>query len=222
MTIQKHEFIEVSYTAKTQEGLVFDTTDKEIAQKEGLYDEKKTYGPLTLCVGEYQVVQGLDESFIGKEEKTSYSLTVEPQKAFGKKKADLIKLIPTSKFKQQGMQVAPGMQVYINNQMAVIKTVSGGRALVDFNHPLSGQHIEYEVKIGTKITDTQKQLDSLIQLQFPNSTTSINDSNQATITLAQEIPKEYTQIIEKQIKKLIPKLEKIDFLVTKPTTKKEA
>ncbi len=217
MTIQKHDFIEVSYTAKTAEGMVFDTTDETIAKEHGIYGQQKTYGSLTLCVGEYQVVQGLDESFIGKTEDTTYTVTVEPEKAFGKKRAEKIKLVPLKKFTEQGITPQQGLQVYVDNQMAVIKTVSGGRCLVDFNHPLSGKSIIYDVAIKQKVTDEEKQLTSLITLQFPNSSIKVDKEKNAQITLPQKLPEQYTQIIEKQIKKLIPTIQKITFLEKQQT-----
>ncbi|MBT7706870.1 peptidylprolyl isomerase, partial [archaeon] len=35
-TIKEHDFIEVEYTGKFPDGKVFDTTDKELAQKESI------------------------------------------------------------------------------------------------------------------------------------------------------------------------------------------
>ncbi|MFT4313239.1 MAG: FKBP-type peptidyl-prolyl cis-trans isomerase, partial [Candidatus Woesearchaeota archaeon] len=222
MTIQKHDFIEVSYTAKTPEGLIFDTTDQKIAKEHGIDRPNKKYGPLTLCVGEYQVIQGLDESFIGRKIPDEYEIVVPAEKAFGKKRADKIRLVPLRKFKEQGMNPQPGMQVYIDNQMAVVKTVSGGRAFVDFNHPLASKDIMYSVKIEKKVEDTATQLSSLIELQFGSVAKTKIANDKATIEYPQEVPAEYAKILKTQILKIIPALKDIDFTVSRKEAPKKA
>jgi FKBP-type peptidyl-prolyl cis-trans isomerase 2 len=210
MKIQKGQFIEVSYTAQTQEGMIFDSTDEAIAKKSGIYSEKKSYGPQIVCVGEYQVITGLDNALLDKEESEEFSVTIEPQDAYGKKKAELLKLVPAKKFKEQGVQVAPGMQVYIDNQIAQVKTVSSGRAYVDFNHPLAGKTVTYDVKVGKVIEDVKTQFESLITMQFRDADCSLEGTD-ATVAIPQEMPKEVGEIIEKQIKKLIPKITSVTF-----------
>jgi len=44
MSIQKGDFIRVSYTGKTDEGRVFDTTNEDVAKANNIYNEKGKYG----------------------------------------------------------------------------------------------------------------------------------------------------------------------------------
>ena len=47
--------------------------------------------------------------------------------------------------------------VNIDNTMGVIRSVSGGRVIVDFNHPLSSKSVHYDVEI-IKIVEDKKAM----------------------------------------------------------------
>ena len=67
--IQKNDFIEIEYTGKTKdEGIIFDTTDEKLAKEQGFLQENAAYGPVIICVGQNQVISGLDNGiFMLKE-----------------------------------------------------------------------------------------------------------------------------------------------------------
>ncbi|GAG16317.1 unnamed protein product, partial [marine sediment metagenome] len=163
--IKKKDFVEIEYTGKLkEENIIFDTTDEKIAKENKLHNHD--YGPVTICVGEEQLLKGLDKNIEGKETGKEYDFDINPEDAFGKKNAKLIQLIPTNKFKQQKIQPMPGMQLNIDGVVGTVKTVSGGRTLVDFNHPLSGKELSYKIKINKKITDDKEKLSSYLKLSL--------------------------------------------------------
>jgi FKBP-type peptidyl-prolyl cis-trans isomerase 2 len=163
--ISKKDFVEIEYTGRLkEENIVFDTTDEKVAKENNLQGGE--YGPVVICVGENQVLKGIDKNLEGKEIGKEYSLKIPPEDAFGTKDAKLIQLIPTNKFKQQNIQPMPGMQLNIDGIMGTVKTVSGGRTLVDFNHPLSGREMSYTVKVNKKITDDNEKLAGYLRLSL--------------------------------------------------------
>ena len=165
MTINKGDFIKIIYTGRIlDDNSVFDTTDQEIAKKEGF--EKKNIEPVVIRVGDGQLIQGLDEDVLGKELNKDYSVNIIPEKAFGKKSAKLIQLVSLSKFKNENIKPMPGLQVQINDQMGIVKTVTGGRVMVDFNHPLSGKDVKYEYKILNIIKDDIEKIKSYFLTSF--------------------------------------------------------
>ena len=83
MAVQKGDFIKLSYTGKLQNGVVFDTTDANVARENGIYNEKASYGPETVIIGKGYVVAGLDEDIIGKEVGEKGHVEVPPEKGFG-------------------------------------------------------------------------------------------------------------------------------------------
>ena len=85
-TVKKDDFVELEYTGVLKDlNAVFDTTSEETAKKEGIHDPKMTYGPVSICIGQGQILQGLDSSLEGLEVGKEHELTLPPEKAFGKK-----------------------------------------------------------------------------------------------------------------------------------------
>ncbi len=159
--IKKGDFVEIQYKGFVNEQL-FDTTDEKEAKSHGIWRQGFPYGQVRIKVGEGHVLKGLDEEIVDKEIGTDLSVKLPPEKAFGKKSAQMIKMIPMSKFRKDNVQPQNGMVVNIDGIMATIKRVGGGRVLVDFNHPLADKEIEYKAKVLRKITDDKELVESII------------------------------------------------------------
>jgi peptidylprolyl isomerase len=211
LAIKEKDFIQITYTGKvTENNAVFDTTDENIAKAAKLYDSRKNYGSVIICVGQRQVLEGLDTALIGKSENEAFDVIVPAEKAFGKKSADNIQFIPANKFLEQKIQPQVGLSVHVNKQQGIIKTVSGGRCLVDFNHPIAGKDVTYKVQLGKLITDPKAKLDALLGLTFKGMETTVV-TGEATVTAPHELPKPFQEIIEKQIKLTIPEISTVAF-----------
>jgi len=209
--IKKNNFIELEYTGATEDGFVFDTTDKKTATENGLDNPQAKYGPQVICVGEQQVLKGLDEQIVGKEPGKEYTISVKAEDGFGKKKASHIQLIATSKFKKQGVNPMPGLQVNIDNMVGIVKTVTGGRTMVDFNHPLSSKDLTYKIKITKVVMDKKTQADSVLTMMFGDTFKSELKENNLKVEMKMKMPEDISKKIEKQITKLIPSINKVVF-----------
>ncbi|MDI6738445.1 MAG: peptidylprolyl isomerase [Nanoarchaeota archaeon] len=209
MALKKGDFIEIVYTGKIKEsGKVFDTNDKEAAKKDGLFSEKSKYEPIAICIGEGDVVKGLDESFEGKEAGKEFRVEVPAEKAFGKKDAKMYKLVPASVFRGE-MQPVPGMPVQFQNRASgVVKTVSGGRILVDFNHPLAGQDLVYDVKITKHITDDAEKLKGFLKYYLGEADVEVKEGN---AVIKAEVPEPIQKALVEKAMKRIPSLKEIEF-----------
>ena len=151
---------------------------------------------------------------VGKDIGKEYDIDINPEDAFGNKNAKLIQLIPTSKFKQQNIQPMPGLQLNLDGMVGTIKTVSGGRTLVDFNHPLSGKDLIYKIKIIKKITDDTEKLIGFLKISLGTKDidAEIND-NKAKVKIKKEIPKEAEERLKNRILELIPAIKVIEFTI---------
>jgi len=211
MKIKKGDFIEIDFIGKIKESnTIFDLTEESEAKKHDLYNPKQIYKPIVLCIGENEIIKGLDEELIDKEPKKSYSIELSPEKAFGKKNPKLIKLIPASAFKKQNITPFPGLQLNMDGIVGTVRAVSGGRIIVDFNHPLAGKNLIYEIKINKIITDDKEKVESI--LKFDKFELKNNE-----LTINQQPPEKIQEAIKKQIKKHVKNIKKITF--SKPTTK---
>lgn len=203
MPIKKNDFIEIEYTGKLKdENIVFDTTDAKIAKDNKFGDAHAVYGPVIVCVGQQHVLKGLDKFLEGKDV-GNFSVEIFPEDAFGKKDAKLIAMVPVRKFLEQKIQPMPGLQVNIDGVMGIIRTVNGGRTIVDFNHPLSGRVVVYEIKVNRIVTDKKEKAEALARLSFGKGIKVVVEDNVAKVETPQDIPANIASAFEKQFKELV-------------------
>lgn len=213
--MKKGDFVELEYTGKVKDmNIVFDTTSEKEAKENNIHDARASYGPIIICIGQKHVIKGLDEELEGKEPEKKYHIELSPEKGFGKKNAKLIQLVATSKFIKQKINPMPGLQVNIDDMMGMIRTVSGGRTLVDFNHPLAGKELIYDFKINKIVKDDEEKLKALLKLQFnlKDAKVAIKEGNAAiSLNIKQNLPKPVEEKLAEHIKELIPSIKKIEF-----------
>ena len=194
--IKKRDFVEISYTGRIKEdSSIFDKSEKSV-----------------VCIGESFMLKELEEQMIGKETEKEYKFEISSSKAFGQKDTKLIQLIPIGKFRQQNIQPFPGLQLNIDGVFGVVKTVSGGRCLVDFNHPLAGKDLLYDVKIKRVLEDSKEKLDSLLVAQFnaKDAQIELNEAS-AAIKLKQSVPENAQDEFKKIASDIIPDIKDIKF-----------
>ena len=210
MTLKKGDFIEIEFIGKIKEShIVFDVTNEQDAKKYNLYNPKIKYSPLIICIGENNIVKGLDEFLICKEIK-DYTIELSAEKAFGIKDPKLMKIVPNNIFKKQKITPFPGLQINFDGIIGTIITSGSGRVIVDFNHPLAGKDLIYELKIKRLVTDTKEKLSSILK---PLSNKDIDikiENNIANIKL--KINGQFQQPLINKIKTLIPEIKDITFI----------
>ncbi len=213
--MKKGDFIELEYTGKVKDmDLVFDTTSEKEAKENNIHDARASYGPVIICIGQNHVIKGLDEQLEGKELGRKYKIELSPEQGFGKKNAKLIQLVATSKFIKQEINPMPGLQVNIDGMMGMIRTVSGGRTLVDFNHPLAGKELIYDFKVNKIVEDDEEKLNALLNLQLnlKDIKAEIKEGNASVrLNIKQNLPKPIEEKLTEHIKELIPSIKNIEF-----------
>ncbi len=202
MAIKKHDFIEVEYTGSFKDTKeVFDTTSVKIAKEAQIFSEKGEYAPVIICIGEHHILRGIDEFLEGKE-LGSYTLELPPEKAFGKKKMELIKMIPTSKFTEQGIKPIPNLRLNIDGYVGLVKSVSGGRTVVDFNHPLAGRDVVYDLKVIKFVTDKKTMVESLLKVLFGTVIPVDVKEKKAVVSFPSELPEQIKMELAKKVSEL--------------------
>ena len=162
--MQKGDIVYISYIGKIKEsGEIFDLTDEELAKKENVYNPEAKYGDIPIIVGAGFVLPGMDEVLLQMQVGEKRKVELKPDKAFGERKAELIKLIPISAFKQQKIDATPGSYVTINGIRGRIASVAGGRVKVDFNHPLAGKVLEYDLEIKRQVTEMPEKIFAIVR-----------------------------------------------------------
>jgi len=165
--VQKGDVIKIDFVGKVKEtGEVFDTTKEEVAKEANIYNEKNKYKPISVVVGEEMLVKGLDEAIEGKEVGETFTVEVPPEKGFGKRDPKLITTVSEAELRSANIVPKVGQAIRIGNNVGRIVAISGGRVTIDFNHPLAGKTLVYEVTIVSKAKDDKEKAEYLTEFVF--------------------------------------------------------
>ena len=110
-------------------------------------------------------LDSIDEFLIGKE-LGNYKIELSPEKAFGNRNSSLVKLMPMNLFREKQIRPMAGMVLNFDNMIGKIISVSGGRVMVDFNNPLAGKIVIYDIKILKKVEELNEKVKALMQFFF--------------------------------------------------------
>ncbi|WP_276247052.1 peptidylprolyl isomerase [Haladaptatus sp. YSMS36] len=158
--LQDGDFVKLAYTARTVEGgQLVDTTDEEIAEEEGVADQGE-FEPRVIVLGAGHIFSAVEEAIIGGEVGDSGTVTVPAEEAFGEYDESEVRTVAASKIPEDDRY--PGGHVDIDGQHGHVETIIGGRARVDFNHPLAGEDIEYEYEVLGVVEDREEQAKGLL------------------------------------------------------------
>ncbi len=168
MSIEKGDFIHIDYVAKVKEtGEVFDTTMEEVAKKERLYKESEIYESKLMVVGEGWMLKTIEESLPNFKLKKTASIEIPPEKAFGPRDPEKVKLVPLRRLTTRGITPQLGMRIELDGKLATVRTMGSGRVQLDFNPPLAGKTLIYDVTIQMKLETKVEKITALIHRRIP-------------------------------------------------------
>jgi len=216
MKIKKNDFIEIEFTGKANNE-IFDTTNKKEAEQMNSEIDLKNIKPIVVSVGNQMLLKGFDDELEGKEINKKYSIHILPEKAFGKRDPSMIKTIPMRVFKEKNINPVPGMALQLDNYIAKVLSVSGGRVIVDFNNPLAGKEIDYDFKIIKKIDNTNDKINALQDFFFKQRFEFNIDEKNKKVIFNDEKIKPLVKMFNQKFKDMIG----FDFEVEEPNTPKQ-
>jgi FKBP-type peptidyl-prolyl cis-trans isomerase SlyD len=160
--LQEGGFVEIEYTARTvEDGRLVDTTDEEVAEEADVEADQE-FGPRTIVLGEGHVFPSVEEDIVGSTVGDTGSVVVPATEAFGEYDDDEVRTVSKNKIPEDDQY--PGANVRIEGEEGFVETIVGGRARVDFNHPLAGDDIEYEWEVADTVDDREQQASGLIEM----------------------------------------------------------
>jgi len=168
MPFEKDDFVLIDYVAKVKEtGEIFDTTIEDVAKKERLYKEGEIYEPKLVALGEGWVLKALDESLLNLELNKPAPVEIPPEKAFGNRDPEKMRLVPLRRLAAKGVTPQLGLHVEFEGKHAIVRTMGAGRVQLDFNPPLAGKTLVYEVTVQKKLETKQEKINALIHRRIP-------------------------------------------------------
>ena len=107
--------------------------------------------PATFTVGDTSLLPGFERTLFGLKEGDERSFQVLPEQAFGTPNEQNVQVMPRSQF-DDSMELDYGVLVIFKDAAGgempgVIKEFNDQQVTVDFNHPLAGKTITFDVKI---------------------------------------------------------------------------
>jgi FKBP-type peptidyl-prolyl cis-trans isomerase 2 len=169
MTIKEKDFVKIDFDVYSN-GKLAQSTNQKTAENAGL-PKAKTYMPQTMVVGKGFFLNALDEDMLKAKENEKRTIELSVEDAFGKRKKDLIKTFPKSVFDEKKLRAVTGMVYDFNGMFGTVKSVVGGRVMVDFNNPYAGKEIKVEYTINSVVTDVKERLELVFItiLKMPNT-----------------------------------------------------
>ena len=112
-------------------------------------DSNFAANPAKFVFGDGNIPEGFEMALSGLKPGDHLDLTIAPERGFGMHNPSNIQVMPRSQFKD--MDLEPGLVVTFQEPggevPGVITEFSDERVTVDFNHPLAGKTILFEVEI---------------------------------------------------------------------------
>jgi FKBP-type peptidyl-prolyl cis-trans isomerase SlpA len=120
-----------------------------------IIDSNFSAEPATFTVGDGNLLEGFEQALFGLEEGAKQTLKVLPENGFGMPNPSNIQNLPRSQF--DGMELEQGLVISFsdpgNGELpGVIAEFDDKMVSVDFNHPLAGKKLDFEVEI-LKVVD---------------------------------------------------------------------
>lgn len=106
--------------------------------------------PATFKVGDGNLLPGFELALYGLKAGDKRTLAISPEQGFGQPNPQNVQVMPRSQFKD--MELSEGLLVIFNDAAnaelpGMVQSFDDNQVSVDFNHPLAGKTLSFEVEI---------------------------------------------------------------------------
>ena len=148
MSIKLNQVITIGYTLTDENGNIIEVTNKE--------------NPFSFISGNDQILPKLEENINGMLIGSKRRVTLTPEEAYGTYNESAIQTIERSEFPEDTL-LEVGMSFVSDTsdgqQMPfVIKNIDGDNIILDFNHPLAGHTLTFDVELLNLRDATSEEL----------------------------------------------------------------
>ena len=126
-------------------------------------DSSKDAGPLQFLAGYDNIVPGLEREMAGMKIGESKDVLVLPEDGYGEFDEEAFMKVPRSEFPAD-MELEEGLELNVTdedgqNQLAFVESFNDEVVRLDFNHPLAGAELQFNVKVVGLREPTKEELD---------------------------------------------------------------
>jgi len=128
-----------------------------------LLDSSEGHGPLQYLAGHRNIVAGLEDAMMGMGIGDSKDVVVAPADGYGEFEEDAFLDVPKDQFPKD-MALEEDMELTVRDESgegryARIETIEGETVRLNFNHPLAGEELHFNVKVVSLREPTAEELD---------------------------------------------------------------
>lgn len=135
--VKGSDVVKVHYTGKLADGQVFDSS----LQRE----------PLQVELGKGQLIPGFENALIDMAVNEKKTVTITKEEAYGDVQQELFQKVPKTQLPEE---IKPEVGVILvasrpdgSEQQLRVSEVNEDHIIVDANHPLAGQNLEFELEL---------------------------------------------------------------------------
>ena len=137
MALMTNKVITINYTLKDKEGNLLDSTDNG--------------GPFSFITGNMQVLPGLEEALVSMIIGSKKNIKLAAADAYGEYDENAIQKVNRSLFPEEA-ELETGMTYFAHSPEGqhiqfVITKIENDDITVNFNHPLAGKNLEFDVEL---------------------------------------------------------------------------
>ena len=149
-SVQKDTVVSMEYTLQVE--------NEEI-------DSSKGQDPLQFLVGHGNIISGLEREMIGMKVGESKNVVIAPADGYGEFDEEAYMNVPRSEFPKD-MDVEEGLELTVRDDQgqaryARVDTIDGDVVTLNFNHPLAGDELHFNVKVVDLREPTAEELDKM-------------------------------------------------------------
>ena len=113
-------------------------------------DSTRRGRPATFVVGDGRLPAGIERALYGLQVGADEQIAIAPHQAFGDAREENVRMIPRAQF-ASSITLEPGVVVSFagpgGELPGIVKALEGDLVVVDFNHPLAGRDLIFDVSI---------------------------------------------------------------------------
>jgi FKBP-type peptidyl-prolyl cis-trans isomerase SlyD len=148
-TVQDGLVVSIHYTLTLDDGEVV--------------DESTADDPLLYLHGADNIIPGLEKALTGMAVNDSKRVTVSPEDGYGEYDEEAVEALPRNLFPDD-MELEPGIVLGLRDEDgnvfdAVVVEELEEEVVLDFNHPLAGENLHFDVKVVSIRQPTAEELD---------------------------------------------------------------
>lgn len=138
------------------------TLDYTLRVNGDVVDTSEGGTPIQFIQGQQHIIPGLEEELYGMEVGEKKNIVVPPDKGYGDMDPENIADIPREQFPAE-IPLEPGVELEVREQggrlmQARIDSVADETVRLDFNHPLAGKELHFDVQVVDLRAATDEEL----------------------------------------------------------------